>query len=96
LGFASCAAFEEPPAACHFTPGAAIDAPADQYRGAMQGRRGGQSFLLAVVDHCNSCFNLGLSSTQKADLVQFLKPGSSRSVAPVRRPCWNPSRAGSA
>ncbi len=29
--------------------------------------------LLAVVDHYNSCFNLGLSSGQKADLVQFLK-----------------------
>jgi cytochrome c peroxidase len=25
--------------------------------------------LLAVVDHYNSCFNLGLSSGQKADLV---------------------------
>jgi cytochrome c peroxidase len=29
--------------------------------------------LLAVVDHYNSCFNLGLSSGQEADLVQFLK-----------------------
>jgi hypothetical protein len=29
--------------------------------------------LLAVVDHYDSCFNLGLSSGQKADLVQFLK-----------------------
>jgi cytochrome c peroxidase len=29
--------------------------------------------LLAVVDHYNSCFNLGLNSAQKTDLVQFLK-----------------------
>jgi cytochrome c peroxidase len=29
--------------------------------------------LTAVVDHYNSCFNLGLSSGQKADLVQFLR-----------------------
>jgi cytochrome c peroxidase len=29
--------------------------------------------LMAVVDHYDSCFKLGLSSGQKADLVQFLK-----------------------
>jgi hypothetical protein len=29
--------------------------------------------LLAVVDHYNSCFGLGLSSSQKSDLVEFLK-----------------------
>jgi len=29
--------------------------------------------LLAVVNHYDSCFNLGLSDQQKSDLVQFLK-----------------------
>jgi hypothetical protein len=29
--------------------------------------------LMAVVDHYDSCFKLGLSAGQKADLVQFLK-----------------------
>ena len=29
--------------------------------------------LMSVVDHYDSCFNLGLSSGQRADLVQFLK-----------------------
>jgi hypothetical protein len=29
--------------------------------------------LLAVVDHYNSCFGLGLSNSQKSDLVEFLK-----------------------
>jgi len=29
--------------------------------------------LLAVIDHYDSCFNLGLSAHQKSDLVQFLK-----------------------
>jgi hypothetical protein len=29
--------------------------------------------LLSVVDHYNTCMNLGLSSGQKSDLVQFLK-----------------------
>jgi hypothetical protein len=29
--------------------------------------------LDAVVEHYNSCFGLGLSAGQRADLVQFLK-----------------------
>jgi hypothetical protein len=29
--------------------------------------------LLAVVDHYDSCFKLGLNGRQKSDLVQFLK-----------------------
>jgi hypothetical protein len=29
--------------------------------------------LLAVVDHYNSCFNLGLTAQEKSDLVQYLK-----------------------
>ena len=29
--------------------------------------------LLAVVDHYNSCFKLGLSGRKKSDLVQYLK-----------------------
>ncbi len=29
--------------------------------------------LMSVVDHYDTCFNLGLSSGQRADLVQFLK-----------------------
>jgi hypothetical protein len=29
--------------------------------------------LLAVVDHYDSCFRLGLSSSQKSDLVQYLR-----------------------
>jgi cytochrome c peroxidase len=29
--------------------------------------------VMAVVDHYDSCFDLGLNSGQKADLVQFLK-----------------------
>jgi cytochrome c peroxidase len=28
--------------------------------------------LLAVVDHYDQCFDLGLSASQKSDLVQFL------------------------
>jgi mono/diheme cytochrome c family protein len=31
------------------------------------------STLMAVVDHYNSCFNLGLTDQQKVDLVEFLK-----------------------
>ncbi len=29
--------------------------------------------LMSVVDHYDTCFNLGLSSGQRKDLVQFLK-----------------------
>ena len=29
--------------------------------------------LMAVVDHYNSCFGLGLSPGEKSDLVEFLK-----------------------
>jgi hypothetical protein len=29
--------------------------------------------LLDVTDHYNACFNLGLSSAEKSDLVEFLK-----------------------
>ena len=29
--------------------------------------------LLAVVDHYNSCFDLGLTAQEKSDLVQYLK-----------------------
>jgi len=29
--------------------------------------------LLAVVDHYDSCFKLGLTAPEKSDLVQFLK-----------------------
>ena len=29
--------------------------------------------LMAVVDHYNSCFGLGLTAQEKADLVQYLK-----------------------
>jgi hypothetical protein len=29
--------------------------------------------LLAVVNHYNSCFKLGLAPREKSDLVQFLK-----------------------
>jgi hypothetical protein len=29
--------------------------------------------LMSVVDHYNSCFQLGLSSQQKSDLVAYLR-----------------------
>jgi hypothetical protein len=29
--------------------------------------------LMAVVDHYNSCFNLGLSAQARSDLVEYLK-----------------------
>jgi hypothetical protein len=37
------------------------------------GADGALPTLLAVVNHYDSCFKLGLSSGQKADLVQFLR-----------------------
>lgn len=37
------------------------------------GHDGGAADLLAVVNHYNSVFQLGLRDKQKADLVEYLK-----------------------